>query len=254
MVGECHHIAPSHPPQAVEELGPVGVLVNSAGVTFPGAFLDTPTLKFQVGGPQVDQWAVPCHAPLCAATVGTVSDQRSGQCARDKGSSATDDEGEAREGGVHLLAGWTVCSVRIFGLQLQQVCPEGTCRVSTDGGEALQCPYQCVLPSGHGHTPAAGGAGDPGRWGRGGCPECSVTMVSICLVVSYLQSSIANEIASSSGVMCPEKVAEDVLNGVQVCACARVCTQCGSIYFPFGWCRGVSSQLLMDLMGFSWAQ
>lgn len=30
----------------------MGVLVNSAGVTFPAAFLDTPTLKFQVGTPQ----------------------------------------------------------------------------------------------------------------------------------------------------------------------------------------------------------
>ena len=60
-------------PQAVEQLGPVGVLVNSAGVTFPAAFLDTPTLKFQVG-PQRDIYiymqrdhstaGCSCHAPL----------------------------------------------------------------------------------------------------------------------------------------------------------------------------------------------
>lgn len=57
----------SRPPQAVEELGPVGVLVNSAGATFPAAFLDTPTLKFQVGGPQIDRGrclAAPTCVPL----------------------------------------------------------------------------------------------------------------------------------------------------------------------------------------------
>lgn len=70
------------------------------------------------------------------------------------------------------------------------------------------------------------------RVGWGGCPECNVTMVIYMFSCSYLQSPIANEIASSSGVMRPEKVAEDVLNGVQVCVCVCMHTHSVAVFTP----------------------
>lgn len=57
-------------------------------------------------------------------------------------------------------------------------------------------------------------------------------MVIYMFSCSYLQSPIANEIASSSGVMRPEKVAEDVLNGVQVCVCVCMHTHSVAVFTP----------------------
>ena len=64
-------------------------------------------------------------------------------------------------------------------------------------------------------------------------------VIHIMMVVSCLQSAIANEIAGSSGVMQPERVAQDVLDGVQVRVHTNTLWQC--LQSPICWCRGASS-------------